>query len=252
MKKQISEFETNVRDCLNNWLGYGNPNGKIWFIGTEEGGAEIWRTGSKSIEESLSIRRDFGISMDFKHVWEDLYNVPLNNFKGPSVWRYVAAFLLLSEGKKIEKDTINSYIFEEKRLGSENSQHFMCEFLPLPKPKKFEIKPYSSIWATNEKYRDEVMPKRIELINNTLMENESVRLIIVYELYKEMVSKLNTNPVDEWVYCKESQKEKYELRKILLGSRNVYLLSTPFFGNGRITYFGINNAYIKLQHSNLT
>lgn len=250
MKNQISGFERIVRDCLcNNWLGYGNPNGKIWFIGNEEGGAEIWRNRNGiSIEESLSIRRKFDTSMDFKYVWEELYNFPLNDFKGPSVWRYVGAFLLLLEGKILEKGEIYSYVFVEKRLGSEKSQHFMCEFLPLPKKNKNKIEPYCTIWKDNEEYRNEIMAGRFELIKRVLMANLSVKLIIVYEkeLYNYMISKLNTNLLYEWTYCKKSRKEKYELRKISLDNRNVFLLSTPFFGMGQITYEGIKHAYSKL------
>jgi hypothetical protein len=28
-----------IEACLNNWLGYGNINSPIWFLGIEEGGA---------------------------------------------------------------------------------------------------------------------------------------------------------------------------------------------------------------------
>jgi len=64
-------FEDLVRSCLYNWLGYGNLNGKIWFIGTEEGGAEIWRQSTKTLEESLKLRSSYNIAMDFKTVWEN-------------------------------------------------------------------------------------------------------------------------------------------------------------------------------------
>ena len=46
-----SSIEKLVPSCLYNWLGYGNPNGQVWFIGTEEGGAEIWRQQTKTLEE---------------------------------------------------------------------------------------------------------------------------------------------------------------------------------------------------------
>lgn len=51
------EFETIVEACLYNWLGYGNIGGRVWFIGTEEGGAEIWKQKTVSLEESLKIRQ---------------------------------------------------------------------------------------------------------------------------------------------------------------------------------------------------
>lgn len=40
-------FEQLVRSCLYNWLGYGNINAPVWFLGIEEGGAEIWRNKRK-------------------------------------------------------------------------------------------------------------------------------------------------------------------------------------------------------------
>ena len=94
-----------VAPCLYNWLGYGNLNSPWWFMGTEEGGAEIWRkqkmTGQPdlSIAESLRLRSGFALSMDFPKVWEELYGLPLERFKGATVWRYVAAMLFALEGK---------------------------------------------------------------------------------------------------------------------------------------------------------
>jgi hypothetical protein len=32
---------TLIQSCLYNWLGYGILNGMVWFVGMEEGGAEI-------------------------------------------------------------------------------------------------------------------------------------------------------------------------------------------------------------------
>jgi len=72
-KKQIqsdSSIKLLVPSCLYNWLGYGNLHGHVWFIGTEEGGAEIWRQQTKTLEESLNIRSHFNLNMDFIDVWE--------------------------------------------------------------------------------------------------------------------------------------------------------------------------------------
>lgn len=43
--------ESLVKSCLYNWIGYGNINSPIWFIGIEEGGAEIWREKTQTLEE---------------------------------------------------------------------------------------------------------------------------------------------------------------------------------------------------------
>lgn len=145
-------FENLVRSCLYNWLGYGNLNGKIWFIGNEEGGAQIWRQSTKTLEESLKLRSSYSIAMDFKTVWENKYGIPLESFTGPCVWRYMAAFLLALDDKVVSTETVNNYVFHEKRLGSILSNHFMCELLPLPKKSKNDISDYKTIFRTIEEY----------------------------------------------------------------------------------------------------
>ena len=70
------EFGSLVRSCLYNWLGYGNPNGVVWFVGTEEGGAEIWRIPTQTLEQSLMKRSTFSLAMDFREVWENQYQIP--------------------------------------------------------------------------------------------------------------------------------------------------------------------------------
>jgi hypothetical protein len=48
-----------IDKCLYNWIGYGNYNGDVWFIGMEEGGAEIWREGiaTLTLEELEPLRK---------------------------------------------------------------------------------------------------------------------------------------------------------------------------------------------------
>lgn len=121
------------------------------------------------------------MAMDFSQVWEDYYDIPLENFRGPCVWRFMSAFLLSIQGKTISTAGINSFIFQDKKLGSKNSGHFMCELLPLPKKSKDSIADYQFIWSSIEKYRSEVMPKRFELILSTIENNEGIRTIISYE-----------------------------------------------------------------------
>ncbi len=170
-------FQKLVRSCLYNWLGYGNLNGETWFIGTEEGGAEIWRQKTQTLESSLNHRRHFSLSMDFKTVWEDIYGIPLHSFKGPCVWRYMAAYLLSSDGYELNQERINNYVFVEKKLGSSNSNHFMCELLPLPKRSKNDIQDYQSIWKTIKAYHREVIPRRFEPVSYTHLTLPTKRIV---------------------------------------------------------------------------
>jgi hypothetical protein len=242
-----SSFEKLVRACLYNWLGYGNVDGSIWFIGVEEGGAEVWRNQTRTLEESLYLRSNFGLSMDFKYVWEDLYSIPLESFKGPNVWRYAAAFLLEYEGLPSSPEHINDLIFKSKHFGIKEGNHFICEMFPLPKQKKDSIVDYNSIWRTLDEYYNEVEDKRFELITNTMKDSE-VELIVSYDrtlnsnilnYYSEKI-----NVVQNW----EFGQEAYSLYKLdLIPEKTVHFLSCPFFGNGRISYDGIKDAANKVK-----
>jgi len=234
-----------VRSCLYNWLGYGNLNGAVWFIGTEEGGAEIWRQATQTLESSLKHRSRFYLSMDFRQVWEEIYGIPLESFRGPCVWRYMAAFLISLKGETVNTENVNCFVFRDKELGNIKSDHFMCELLPLPKRRKESIIDYNFIWSSIEKYRNEVMPKRLELILHTLEANEGINLIISYEkhLSRDFLNYFNNNGKvtirGEFSFNKEIYT-KYEIQ--INPNRKVEFLSTPFFGNGCISYEGISRA----------
>ncbi|MBL1213154.1 MAG: hypothetical protein HND52_07355 [Ignavibacteriae bacterium] len=243
-----------VRQCLFNWLGYGNLHGSIWFIGTEEGGAEIWRQKTKTIQESLEIRKKFKLSMDFINVWEKQYNIPMIKFRGPTVWRYIAAFLLCFEKAKknelikVERNDVEEFLYESKKLGRKDSNHFLCELFPLPKKSKNNIEPYSDFWDSIKSYHSELLSQRINLIKEAL--NENVKVLISYEkiLTEYLVEKFHA----ELEYTWEFKKQKYKSYRIKFEKKlEIALLSTPFFGNGRISYQGVEEAVKKLIENKL-
>lgn len=242
------QFEKLVRSCLYNWLGYGNVNGRFWFIGTEEGGAEIWRQATKTLEESLKLRSGYNLGMDFQTVWEELYQIPLESFKGPCVWRYMAVFLLGMDDKPVNKDTVNDFVFYSKLLGSLSSNHFMAELLPLPKRSKNDISDYQTVWRSVEEYHREVIPRRFALIQETLEENSDIDLVVSYEhiLSEKFIKYFGQRGslLKAWNYRSESYA-LYEIR--LEGGRSIKFLTTPFFGNGRISYDGLLIASEKIK-----
>lgn len=241
-------FEPLVRSCLYNWLGYGNLNAPIWFFGIEEGGAEIWRNKTKTLEQSLTLRSNFNLQMNFDTVWEELYKISLDSFNGPTVWRYMVAFLLELEGESTDSNAIHDYLFRSKKLGGEDSNHFLGELMPLPKQTKGSIDPYSSIWASIKDYYEEVGEKRFALIRETLAQHLNVKVIVSYDKtltnqFLDYFSK-EVEKTDSWQYG----QEQYVLYKIkLTNERDIYLLSTPFFGNGRISYDGLKNSAKRIQ-----
>ena len=49
---------------------------------------------NKTLKTSLQLRSTFS-TLDFKIVWEKYYNLPLQKFNTPNVWRYMAALMHL-------------------------------------------------------------------------------------------------------------------------------------------------------------
>jgi len=251
--KSDSSIEKIVPSCLYNWLGYGNLHGHVWFIGTEEGGAEIWRQQTKTLEESLDIRSQFNLHMDFLDVWEKKYNISLSTFSGATVWNFMAAFLLSFDAQEVNSNTIRDFVFNNKLLGRTKGNHFLCELFPLPKPVKNSIQPYEEIWNSIKNYHDEVLEKRFELINSTIVNHPQVQIIISYEkgLVELMKRNLSSSleQLSSWTYG----SQQYSLFQLKLDEgRTVLLLSTPFLGQGQISYEGIKdcvrhlNSYIKV------
>jgi len=195
---------------------------------------------TKTLRESLEIRKSFNISMDFVDVWETLYGIPLESFKGPSVWRFIAVFLLSLEGKRITAKAINDFISME--LGRPDSNHFVAELFPLPKQSRNDFAAYSHVWNSVEDYRSSVLEKRVSLITRNIRMNRQVKLIICYEkiIARELISK-NILPkfecVDQFPIVGGVKNRKYELHVSNLGTdRHLYIITTPFFGNGQMSY----------------
>jgi hypothetical protein len=228
-----------VDPCLYNHLGYGNLDAPVWFIGVEEGGAEIWRRETLTLEQSLHLRATYQIAMDFRHVWEDLYSIPLHSWKGATTWRFIAAYILALQGHRPDASSVRRYVFHDKLLGRLEGDHFLCELMPLPKRAKGQIEPYQHIWATERRYRQEVAPGRLRLLVQTLQEHPSTRLHVCYErdAVELLWNSLSTARLAQWTLIKG---QRYTLWACsITPSRKVYLLHTPFFGQGQISYHGI-------------
>lgn len=233
-----------VRSCLYNWLGYGKLNSPIWFMGMEEGGAEIWSLNTRSLDESLHLRSQFDLAMDFRTVWEDTYGIPLSTFrrKGLTAWHFMAAFLLGMEGLLVDSSTIRKFVFEDKLLGRTYSNHFMCEFLPLPRASHTSMDGYKAVWKSPREYEREVTRKRLDLIKNTLIMNRDVKLLVSYDrnFTSLFIRQFPSNSRNEW---RDERGKGFVLYKCeLTSTRTVHLLSTPFFGNGQANYGGLVQA----------
>lgn len=233
---------TLVQPIIERWLGHGNPNGRYWFIGIEESfGRWGWQ---ENLEEYLRTLADFGLAGDIRGAFDnDAYS--LSDWKGPSTWRYQAAFL-----KQIEddfEDILNeespgqaafNFAFRENRVGSlatTDSRALTAELLPLPIKTDEPEWSYKDIWNSRDEYLNEVLPIRINLIWESLLEYSTVEYVIVYGKNNEtslglrILSGSRDGP-ETTIPTSLGDSQVYSLE--FVDDRTVTLIHTPFFGQG--------------------
>jgi hypothetical protein len=241
-----------VRDCLYNWLGYGNPNAKYWFIGIEE---SLYRwegfDNVADVGDFLEIRREFDVTEDFKEAWEHKHGFNLDQWSGISTWLFQAVFLMAVKDESLVHssdigDQAREYVFEEKQLGREGGDSLTGEIFPLPKGRA-EIEPYDHIWSSESEYQQEVLPGRVQLLTEVLEENPGVEWIISYGITdsnpcaKELRYQYPNERIEAWSGSDHSIP--YTLYQLTVNEhRKVNLLHTPFFGMGQTSYEEVAKA----------
>jgi len=241
--------------CLTKFLGYGKLNGEYWFIGMEEGGAEIenWsKIGTIKLEESLRLRAKFKRYMDFVEVWEKKYGIPLKEYRGNTVWRYISAFLLCLEKKSVIKERpsskeIKKFLFDDDpKMGRTDGNHFVCELFPLPNRKSNKLEDeYKSVWSNREEYEDEVRKPRLDIIWRNIEGNPNLKFVIIYgkrirEIFKCYLENLYSNKFKNI----KLGNPHFELREIT--GKSFKILFTPFFGRG-LSYDAIKDIVNQLR-----
>ena len=231
--------ESLVRDSLYNWLGYGNLNGKYWFIGREESTTLSECEKLETRSDLLEARRSFGVAVDFRNAWEDAFGRPLSPFTNNPTWRYQVAFLFAFNNTPITTSAITRHLYEDAEFGRSFSNHFSGEFFPLPKKSKETIKPYDHIWSSPEEYKYEVIPGRTDLLLETLQKNPDVDWLITYssDCATALREARPTDAVDTW---DAANKGTYTLYDLYIEDRVIGLLETPFLGYGHVGYEGID------------
>lgn len=133
--------------------GYGNPAGKYWFIGSEEGledagdlNAEIERRGYLNEIEDLARAREKG---------------------GSGAWYNMALIALKIDGCETWNRPVT---YKEQFLGRTDGDTFLADLFPLPKPKRVDW-PYVSPYADRDAYERALLPRRLALIRDLWSQN---------------------------------------------------------------------------------
>ena len=106
------------------FVGYGNPDGRYWFVGMEEGlerGGDLAREIQiratwNAVEDVHATRASLGLGMRGQH----------------PTWRSMTRVALKLDGSTDWSDTATVRNYKETELARSDGQTFLTEVMPLP------------------------------------------------------------------------------------------------------------------------
>ncbi len=151
------------------FIGYGNLDAPVWFIGMEERGHGeerlMRRLKFKRVEDLARAHRILGIA---KHHYPP--------FKLQPTWRTMCKVMLRLVDISPTEENLKTY--QASFLGRSGSATLLTELLPIPTPshRKWE---YASLFRDRETYEADVRPVRIKMLRR-LIEKHQPALVICY------------------------------------------------------------------------
>lgn len=211
-------------DRILQFKGYGNPKGDYWFIGIEEAGdsdptenlrQHVIRSRFDDVEDLASAhsRDNLGVSMDLL--------IP--------TWATMSRIVLRLEGDPEWHDREAVRAYQSQRLGRKDSETFLTELLPLPKPSDSRWPdwwPFSK-WTSWARYAEAVLPERLTTLRN-LMRECSPRFVFWYGKWYWQNYRTDLFPGVEFSPIADGNLEVARL------SQSTIVL-TPFFSYYRMT-----------------
>lgn len=130
------------------FIGYGNPNAPVWFIGQEEGIPD-----DAGAREHLKTRATFTQYMDCRTAHAALGIHHLHGLEGTPVkvqrtWLLMSQLMLCIQGKSLSRKAIAEY--QARSLGASDGSTLLAELMPLPKTRLSSCPLASFLDATSQ------------------------------------------------------------------------------------------------------
>lgn len=166
-----------------NFIGYGNLEAPLWFIGKEEGVGKPLRTLSWSLDRELQTRATWSPVMDMFDAHRTLRNIYWVDLEFP--WKLVLISRLARGILHLAPDWSRSdkgigYVLNH--LGLATSETLLGEALPLPhRYREHWPHLYKQLYPSRKEYEQAVMPKRFAMWRE-LIEEHRPQTVICYGL----------------------------------------------------------------------
>lgn len=218
-------FEDPRLEKLARFLGHGNLDARLWFIGMEEGAHE----GRMSLARNIEIRvASFQPTMGLQQA-QRLLEWPIEDRdRWTHVWHWMAKLsnaLINGSEDWSDRSEVRRYVLNQ--LGTPSGNTFLAELLPLPSVSASVWPEFYRAWyADRSTYEREMMAHRITLLRAELQRRRP-KFVIAY----------GTRHADSYRNLLGLEREVK-----LPGTRGQYLTGslpwggigviTPFFGQG--------------------
>ena len=142
---------------LLNFRGYGNPSGRFWFVGMEEGGS--------SDVDSLRIRADnFSPLEDLAESHENFPSHDMSRLS-TSTWGLMSSIVGCVTGESNWWSSDFRRRYQMSRLGRLDGETYLTEVMPLPK-RSLNDWPYKNLFKSPDAYLSERFPYQASLLRN--------------------------------------------------------------------------------------
>ncbi len=170
--RAVHELTTAQIEKLLAFRGYGNPSGRFWFVGMEEGGS--------SEIESLQIRADNFSPLE--DLAESHKNFPTHDMSKltTSTWGLMSSIVGRFTGEVDWWSSDFRRTYQVNRLGRHDGETYLTEVLPLPKRSLSEW-PYGNNFNSPDDYFEKIFPSQASVIRKDYEEaNPKPQFVICY------------------------------------------------------------------------
>jgi len=225
-----------ITKFMNNFLGYGDLESDVWFIGMEEGGGNNIIDIEKRLSAWTKLNEEKTIDLArFHRLIDEGHRFDGDTPKLQQTWAK-----LIRAQISFEKDPTDSFAietssvreFQSSRLGRTNSKTCLLELLPLPSPST-NIWHYSSfsqlsLLQSRAEYTEKMVPKRIEMLRNEIRDHSPSHVVFYGTSYAKYWGKIIGEDLN-WL----DRKKTHSINRI--GSQTFHVTMHP-------TYPGVNNS----------
>jgi hypothetical protein len=156
---------------IEQFVGYGRLAAPIVFVGLEEGLAN-----EAAVHDDLLRRSQFESIVDVKEAHKgiaDGESLFTDSPRRQPTWRVMADVMLHFEGRRFSSDEVRASerkAYRAKRLGRKDGNSLLTELLPYPHRNTGSWL-YGEKFSGREAYVDAILPQRIKLLDDVLLEH---------------------------------------------------------------------------------